>query len=85
MLKQKQLKHKMGKRFILTEEEKRRILSLYEQDEPTPETTDEKPSLIDVLKEMGFEESSNYIGTWEIKKGTIPMRKLKIKRLRKTR
>ena len=58
----------MGKRFILTEEEKRRILSLYEQDEPTPETTDEKPSLIDVLKEMGFEESSNYIGTWEIKK-----------------
>lgn len=58
----------MGKRFILTEEEKIRILSLYEQDEPTPETTDEKPSLIDVLKKMGFEESSDRIGLWQIKK-----------------
>ena len=58
----------MGKRFILTEEEKRRILSLYEQDEPTPETTEEKPSLIDILKKMGFEESSDRIGLWQIKK-----------------
>lgn len=58
----------MGKRFIITEEEKKRILGLYEQDEPTPETTDEKPSLIDTLKKMGFEESSDRIGLWQIKK-----------------
>lgn len=58
----------MGKRFIITEEEKKRILGLYEQDEPTPETTDEKPSLIDTLKQMGFEESSDRIGLWQIKK-----------------
>jgi len=67
MLKLKQHK-KMGKRFIITEEEKKRILGLYEQDEPTPETTDEKPSLIDTLKQMGFEESSDRIGLWQIKK-----------------
>lgn len=58
----------MGKKFILTEEEKKRILKLYEQDEPTPENTDETPSLIDVLKKMGFEESSDRIGLWQIKK-----------------
>lgn len=67
MLKLEQHK-KMGKRFIITEEEKKRILGLYEQDEPTPETTDEKPSLIDTLKQMGFEESSDRIGLWQIKK-----------------
>lgn len=58
----------MGKKFILTEEEKKRILKLYEQDETPSETPEENTTLIDVLKEMGFEESSSYIGTWEIKK-----------------
>ena len=58
----------MGKRFILTEEEKKRILGLYEQDEPSTEKPSETKSLIDVLKGMGFEESMDYIGLWQIKK-----------------
>jgi hypothetical protein len=53
----------MKKRFTITEQERKHILSLYEQDEPT-ETED----FTKFLEGLGFSESTNYIGTWEMKK-----------------
>ena len=56
----------MGKRIIISEDEKRRILGLYEQD--TPEVKpEEKGDLIKFLTDNKFEENQNFIGSYEIK------------------
>lgn len=56
----------MGKRIIISEDEKRRILGLYEQD--VPETKpEEKGDLIKFLTDNKFEENQNYIGSYELK------------------
>jgi hypothetical protein len=61
----------MGKRLIITEDEKRRILGLYEQEIPAmPETTptdERKGELIKFLTDNSFEENQNYIGSYQIK------------------
>jgi hypothetical protein len=53
----------MGQKLIITEDEKKRILNLYEQDVVSTETPE--GDLIEFLKENGYVENSNY---WEIKK-----------------
>ena len=56
----------MGKRIIISEDEKRRILGLYEQE--TPEVKpEEKGDLIKFLIDNKFEENQSYIGSYEIK------------------
>jgi len=61
----------MGKRLVITEDEKRRILGLYEQEIPAmPETTptdDRKGELIKFLTDNNFEENQSYIGSYQIK------------------
>ena len=61
----------MGKRLIITEDEKQRILGLYEQEIPAmPETTptgERKGELIKFLTDNNFEENTSYIGSYEIK------------------
>ena len=56
----------MGQKLIITEDEKKRILNLYEQDVVSTETPE--GDLIEFLKENGYVENSNYLGTWEINK-----------------
>jgi len=61
----------MGKRLIITEDEKQRILGLYEQEIPAmPETTpteERKGELIKFLTDNNFEENTDYIGSYQIK------------------
>lgn len=56
----------MGKRILISEEEKKRILGLYEQDVPEVKP-EEKGDLIKFLNDNKFEENQNYIGSYEIK------------------
>jgi len=56
----------MGKRIIISEDEKRRILGLYEQDAPEVKP-EEKGDLIKFLTDNKFEENQNYIGSYELK------------------
>lgn len=55
----------MKYKLIITEEEKKRILGLYEQDETEPK--EEEIGLIDFLTNNKFQENQNYIGSYEIK------------------
>lgn len=58
----------MGQKLVITEEEKRRILGLYEQETPETEPKkEEEGSLINFLTSNKFEENQNYIGSYEIK------------------
>ena len=56
----------MGKRIIISEDEKRRILGLYEQD-TTEVKPEEKGDLTKFLTDNKFEENQNFIGSYEIK------------------
>jgi|TARA_R110000868_G_scaffold318359_1_gene579115 hypothetical protein len=58
----------MGQRLLITEDEKKRILNLYEQGEISTDTEPNDENLIQFLKDNGYVENSNYLGTWEIKK-----------------
>ncbi len=55
----------MGQKLIITEDEKKRILNLYEQDVVSTETPE--GDLIELLKNKGFKEKPSSINTWEIK------------------
>ena len=57
----------MGKRIIITESEKRRILGLYEQDVPEVTPEQKKLDLVSFLKDNKFEEDQNYINSYQIK------------------
>ena len=57
----------MGKRIIITESEKRRILGLYEQDVPEVTPEQKKLDLVSFLKDNKFEEDQNYIISYQIK------------------
>jgi hypothetical protein len=57
----------MGKRIIITENEKRRILGLYEQDVPEVTPEQKKLDLVSFLKDNKFEEDQNYINSYQIK------------------
>lgn len=57
----------MGKRIIITENEKRRILGLYEQDVPEVNPEQKKLDLVSFLKDNKFEEDQNYINSYQIK------------------
>jgi hypothetical protein len=58
----------MGQKLIITEDEKKRILNLYEQSEIPTDTNPSDDNLLQFLKDNGYVENSNYLGTWEIKK-----------------
>ena len=58
----------MGQRLLITEDEKKRILNLYEQSEIPTDTNPSDDNLLQFLKDNGYVENSNYLGTWEIKK-----------------
>ena len=57
----------MGQKLVITEEEKKRILGLYEQETPETEPKKEEGGLINFLTSNKFEENQNYIGSYEIK------------------
>ena len=57
----------MGKRIIITENEKRRILGLYEQDVPEVNPEQKKLDLVSFLKDNKFEEDQSYINSYQIK------------------
>ena len=57
----------MGKRIIITENEKRRILGLYEQDVPEVKPEEKKLDLVSFLKDNKFEEDQSYINSYQIK------------------
>jgi hypothetical protein len=57
----------MGKRIIITESEKRRILGLYEQDVPEVNPEQKKLDLVSFLKDNKFEEDQSYINSYQIK------------------
>jgi SepF-like predicted cell division protein (DUF552 family) len=57
----------MGKRIIITESEKRRILGLYEQDVPEVKPEEKKLDLVSFLKDNKFEEDQSYINSYQIK------------------
>ena len=57
----------MGKRIIITESEKRRILGLYEQDVPEVTPEQKKLDLVSFLKDNKFEEDQSYINSYQIK------------------
>lgn len=56
----------MGKRILISEDEKKRILGLYEQSSPEVKP-EEKVDLISFLKDNKFEEDPSYINSFQIK------------------
>jgi hypothetical protein len=57
----------MGKRIIITENEKRRILGLYEQDVTEVNPEQKKLDLVSFLKDNKFEEDQSYLNSYQIK------------------
>ena len=57
----------MGKRITITEDEKKRILGLYEQDVPDVTPEEKKLDLVSFLKDNKFEEDQSFINSYQIK------------------
>lgn len=57
----------MGKRITITEDEKKRILGLYEQDVPEVKPEEKKLDLVSFLKDNKFEEDQSYLNSYQIK------------------
>jgi hypothetical protein len=57
----------MGKRITITEDEKKRILGLYEQDVPEITPEEKKLDLVSFLKDNKFEEDQSYLNSYQIK------------------
>ena len=57
----------MGKRITITEDEKKRILGLYEQDVPEVTPEEKKLDLVSFLKDNKFEEDQSYLNSYQIK------------------
>ena len=57
----------MGKRITITEDEKKRILGLYEQDVPEITPEEKKLDLVSFLKDNKFEEDQSYLNSYKIK------------------